>query len=249
MSFTQAGFYRWHEGGISSLALSAGLNATTERKTLALEQTHAIRLTYGIVRQNRLALRKAEDLIHLRSSITFLKESFLGPFQPAVTLDFRSQFAFGFKYDQDNALPPERVSAFLSPAILIQSAGTNYRAASWIKLQTGMAAKQTFVLDSSLRSRYKVPDTRIVRAELGLSALILIDFHPLPNVHVTHSVSLFAAFQQADRPDMVSETLITMTINKWLQVNAEYTAQLDRDVSRVIQMKEVVSLGLAFNLL
>lgn len=249
ISLTQVGFYRWHGGGISSFALSTGLSAEARRTGQSTEQTHMMRLAYGIVKQNELELRKAEDLIHLRSSVTFLGESQLGSFHPVFTLDVRSQFARGYKYDSKTEQPTTVISDFLSPAMLLQSLGAYHEPAAWVTLQAGVGSKQTVVLHENLRDRYKVSNSSILRAEVGLSGLIQIDAEPFTNVHLTHSLTLFAAFRAADKPDFVSETLITMRVNKWLQINAEYTAQLDRDVSRAVQMKEIVSLGLTFNLL
>ena len=249
LSFTQVGFYRWHEGGINSLALGGGLSLAAQRTSRLVEQSHDLRLTFGIVKQNQLELRKADDLIHLRSSISLQKGSLLGPFQPVLTIDIRSQFAPGYKYDSKEEEPPLKISDLLSPAILLQTLGASFETTPWLTVQAGLASKQTVVLRETLRERYKVQDASVARAELGLSGLILIDSEPFRNVRLKHSLSLFAAYGAANTPDFVSETLITMRINDWLQVNAEYTAQLDRDVSRAVQMKEVVSLGLAFSLL
>lgn len=249
ISFTQVGFYRWHEGGISSLALSAGISAAFERAGQTIEQSHALRFTYGVVKQNELGLRKAEDLIHLRSSFSIGRESFLGAFNPVLTIDIRSQFAQGYKYDSKGDEPPVVISDFLSPAAMIESLGLNREPAPWITIQGGLASKQTLVLRSQLRNRYKVRQTRSMRTEVGVSAMIEIDAEPFSNVHLAHSLTLFSAFMAAGKPDFVSEILVTLRINRWLQVNAEYTAQLDRDVSNAIQMKEIVSLGLTFNLL
>ena len=249
ISFSQVGFYRWHDGGISSLALSTGVGAEASRRSRSVKQSHAMRLAYGIVKQNDLELRKAEDLIHLRTTIEFLSGSFAGSFHPVLTVDIRSQFARGFKYDAKDEKPPTVISDFLSPATLLQSLGAYHEPAPWITLHAGLASKQTVVLNENLRDRYKVKQSSLLRAEVGMSGLIWIDAEPFTNVHLAHSLSLFAAFKAADKPDFVSETLITMRVNKWLQINAEYTAQLDRDVSRAVQMKEIVSLGLTFNLL
>ena len=251
MAFTQAGFYRWHDGGTSSLALSAGLTAEFTRSGINVKQSHAFRLAYGVVKQNASSLRKAEDLLHIRSAFTLLAGSFDGRFQPAVTVDFRSQFADGFAYNapRPEGTPAPRISAFLSPATLTQSLGLNYEAVPWAQLRSGLAAKETIVAERKLRPRYKVQENQSVRWEAGLSGLILIDTGLFTNVHMKHSLQVFASFNQVGAPDLLSETLITMKVNRWLQVNAEYTAQLDRDVSRSVQMKELISLAFAVSLL
>ena len=251
LSVTQAGFFRWHDGGVSALAISTGINATSERVTRSFEQSHELRLAYGLVKQNGVTLRKAEDVMHVRSSFALREIPSLGAFDPVLTLDFRSQFTDGFKYDppdeSDGSEP--RISSFLSPAIFTQSAGLNIAPWSWINIRFGVAAKETLVKIRSLRSRYNVRSDALVRWEAGLNVLFLVDQEIFNNVHLKHSLSLFAAFNQSSLPDLISETLVTMTVNRWLQVNLEYTALLDRDVSKSLQMKEVVSLGFALNLL
>jgi len=249
ISFSQVGFYRWHDGGINSLSLSTGVTAEASHRSRSVGQSHAMRLAYGVVKQNDLDLRKAEDLIHWRTEIELLRDSYVGSFHPILTVDIRSQFARGFKYDAKDEQPPMVISDFLSPATLLQSLGVDHKPAPWVTLQAGFASKQTMVLNEDLRDRYRVNSSSLLRAEVGMSGLIQIDAEPFTNIHLTHSLSLFAAFKAAQKPDFVSETLITMRVNGWLQINAEYTAQMDRDVSRAVQMKEVVSLGLTFNLM
>ena len=250
VAFTQAGFYRWHDGGVSALALSVGVNGEAERLGTSWHQRHEVHLRYGLVKQNDVDLRKAEDVIHAHFAFTNQGRALFGLLEPTLTVDLRSQFASGFNYKKvDDQGVAARISGPLSPAIFIESVGMGYSPVAAIETQLGIAAKQTLVTDPDLRSRYKVKADRAIRSELGINLQVMVEFSPFENVRVDHRLQLFASFNQPDRPDLLSETMVAMTVNRWLQVNLEYVAKLDRDVSRSVQMKEVVSLAVAFSLI
>jgi len=243
VSFTQAGFYRWHDGGVSSLALGAGIYGELGREGKRWEQEYAVRLAYGLVKQNGLEVRKSEDIIHLYMSLASPGLQFLGTLRPNISIDFRSQFASSFDYKKTEA---PRISDFLAPATFVETVGIHSDLIPYATATLGLSAKQTLVTDRSLRSRYKVREDRVVRSELGLSSLIQVDRVLFANVHLDQRLQFFASFNRPEKPDLLSETMITMTVNDWLQVNLEYVAKLDRDISRSLQMKEQISLAVAF---
>ncbi len=249
VSFNQVGFYRWHDGGISSLALGAGVSGEAQKTATAAQHQHEVRLAFGVVRQNSIDLRKSEDIIHLRSSFKFSRVPIFGQLDPAVTLELRSQFADGFRYNEKKSdVETLRISGFLSPAILTQSMGLNYQANSWLDLRLGVAAKQTIVTIRALRERYKVSPDALLRWQVGASGLVIVERTVFTNVHLKSTLTLFAAFNQPS-PDTIWETLVTMKVNSWLQVNAEYTALFDKDLSPYIQRKQALTVGVSFRIL
>ena len=243
VSFTQAGFYRWHDGGVNSLALGAAITGELERKGGQWDQKYSLALAYGLVKQNGLNLRKSEDVIHFDMAFSSPGLQFFGTLVPSVVVDMRSQFAPSFDYSKDEA---PRISDFLSPAIFLESIGILSDIIPYSSTTLGISAKQTIVMDEALRARYKVKETRPIRAELGISSLIEVEQELFTNVHLDHRIQFFASFNAPQKLDVFSETEITMTVNQWLQVNLEYVAKLDRDFSRSIQMKELISLAVAF---
>lgn len=249
ISFSQVGFQRWHDGGISSFTLGAGIRAQAEKSVGENHQSHELRLTFGVVKQGTLDLRKSDDLIHLRSAFTFHGVPVLGRLSPAVTMDARSQFADGFEYNKEDAdLAAEWISGFLSPATLTQSLGLDYAANHWLNLRLGIAAKETIVIHRSLRSRYNLSQEKALRWQMGISGLFIFERTLFANVDVTSTLTLFLAFNQPS-PDTIWETLLSMKVNSWLQVNMEYTALYDRDLSPYIQQKQSLAVGVSFKLL
>lgn len=249
VSFNQVGFYRWHDGGVSSLALGAGISGKAQKSAATSQHQHEVRLAFGVVRQNGVDLRKSEDIIHVRSSFKFSRVPIFGQLSPVVTLELRSQLADGFRYnDQDPTAETRRISGFFSPAILTQSMGLDYQTYSWVNLRLGAAFKQTVVTIRALRDRYKVSPDVPLRWQIGASGLVIVERSIFTNVHLKSTLTLFLAFNQPS-PDMIWETLVTMKVNSWLQVNTEYTARLDKDLSPYIQQKQALTVGVSFRIL
>jgi len=248
-SFSQVGFWRWYEGGISSLSLGVGISAQALKKSGANQQDHAIRLAFGVVRQDGIGVRKSDDLIHLRNALDFSGISIFGALNPAIVFDFRTQFADGYQYDEkDPTQDGVRISGFLSPAIWTQTVGLHYHLNTWLDFGLGIAAKETIVTVRNLRPRYKVDPDQILRWQVGSSGYIHFDRMIFTNVHLKSTLTLFLAFNQQS-PDSIWETFLTMKVNSWLQVNAEYTALYDRDLSMYVQRKQSMAIGFLFNFL
>ncbi|MCY4672333.1 MAG: DUF3078 domain-containing protein [Bacteroidetes bacterium] len=249
VSFNQVGFYRWHDGGISSLALGAGVSGEAQKTATASQHQHEVRLAFGVVRQNSIDLRKSEDIIHLRSTFKFSRVPIFGQSNLAITLDLRSQFADGFRYNEKKSgVEALRISGFFSPAILTQTVGLDYQANSWVNLRFGVAAKQTVVTIRALRERYKVSPDALLRWQVGMAGLVIVERTVFTNVHLKSTLTFFVAFNQPS-PDTIWETLVTMKVNSWLQVNAEYTALFDKDLSPYIQQKQALTVGVSFRIL
>ena len=249
ISFTQIGFQRWHDGGVSSYALDTGIHAQAKGNVGWSRREHEMRLAFGVVKQGDVALRKSEDLIHIRTAFSFSEVPIFGRLSPVIDLDLRTQFARGYQYtEKDPVLGFPQISGFLSPAIFTQSLGLDYPAQPWLNLRLGVAVKETIVTIRSLRNRYKVPLDRAFRWQRGISGYFSFERTIFPNVDMQSNLTLFLAFDQQS-PDTMWETLLTMKVNTWLQVNAEYTLLYDRDLSPHIQQKQSLSVGVSFKIL
>lgn len=253
LSASQAGFQNWQEGGVNTLALSAGINGKASRTSNRWEQVHEARLTFGLVKQDTLDVRKAEDLILLRATVKYRGEGFFADFRPTFSASLRTQFAEGFNYDKDplglGRPLPAKVSAFFSPATLTQSVGLTYKPVAWFTQRLGIGAKETVVTIDRFRPLYGVKPDKPVRFEAGLESFTEVDKEVFENVHYQSKLGLFASFNQPDKPDALWENLITMKVNRWLNVSFEFVTVYDLDISSDAQLKEVLSLGVAFNLL
>lgn len=253
LAATQAGFQNWQGGGINTLAFSTGVKGKAKRGSERVEQVYQARLSFGLVKQDTLDFRKAEDLILLAATYQYKGDGFFQRFRPTVAADLRTQFAEGFNYDENpfegEDEVPVQVSAFFAPATLTQSLGLTYQPADWITQRVGLGAKETVVRIERLRPLYGVDLDQTVRLEAGLEAFTEVDKEIFDNVVYQSKLGLFAAFNQVDQPDALWENLITMKVNDWLNVSFEAVTLYDRDISKDVQIKEVLSLGVSFSLL
>jgi len=247
---SQAGFQNWAEGGVNTLAFSVGLDGKAERNSSGWQQIHEGRLTFGLVKQDTLDFRKAEDLIRLSSTFTYSGEGFLDKLKPTIALMARTQFAPGFNFEKnplkDGRVPPVKVSDFLSPGTFTQSLGMTYQAKPYISQRLGVGGKETVVLLEDLRTLYNVEEDKNVRVELGIEAFTNFDREIAKNVVFKSTLGLFAAFNKPESPDMIWESVLNMKVNSWLNVNFEWAVLFDEDVSDKAQLKEVFSIGFSY---
>jgi len=250
---SQAGFQNWAEGGVNTLALSLGLDGSAERMSRGWNQKHEMRLSFGVVKQDTLDFRKAEDLIRLASTFTYAGEGFLDNVKPTIALLARSQFANGYNFDKnpfgDDREPPVKVSEFLSPATFTQAVGMTYQARPYVSQRIGIGGKETVVLIEELRPLYNVDIDSSVRLELGIEAFTDFEKEIAQNVVLKSTLGLFAAFNKPDSPDLIWESHLAMKVNSWLQVNVDWAVLYDEDVSSDVQFKEVFSVGVSYSFL
>ncbi len=259
LSGSQVGLQNWQGGGINSLAVSAGIDGTATRITNRWQQKYEMRLALGVVKQDTLDFRKAEDIIVLAAKLQYAGGGFFSHFNPMLAASVRTQFTEGFNYDKDPLFaldpsgerrrPPVKVSDLFSPATLQQSIGLTYDPNAWFTHRFGVAAKETVVAIERLRVLYGVDPADAVRFELGVESVTQIDREIFENVRYKTSLGLFASFNKVETPDMLWENLVAMKVNAWLSVNFEFVALYDRDISNKLQLKEVLSVGVSLLLI
>ena len=259
LAFSQAAYSNWQEGGLDALAFTTGTTGSFKRLTGRFKQTHSARLAFGLVKQDTLQFRKATDVIRYAFELQYTGT---GVFQPTFATDIRTQFAPGYDYDPDSTTTPSlaafivpgerlKVSDFFAPATWTQSVGITYDPDSWYTARLGFATKETIVLVDRLRPVYGNAPDEAVRVQAGLEFLAEAERELFENVLLTSRLSLFEAFNQIDSaaPDLVFENLITLKVNDWLNTNIEFVTLYDKDTIDELQLKEVISVGIAIALL
>lgn len=259
LNLSQAAFVNWQEGGLNSLAATAGTRGRFARSHGRIRQLHDFRLALGIVQQDTLAPRKATDVIRHSLSVQYAPN---GPWRPTLAWELRTQFASGFDYDPtpqrypalaELIVPGQRlkVSGFFAPAVWTQSAGVTYDPETWFTARAGLALKNSIVTLERLRPVYGNALDEPWRVEAGLDALVEARGEPFPNVRVQSRLSMFQAFIgfTDGAPDALWENTVQLRVNDWLGVDLEAAALYDRDVSARVQFREVLSVGLTLTIL
>ena len=258
-SASQAAYKDWQEGGLNSLSFSISLDGGAEKKGEMWAQAHTMRLALGFLDQEGREIRKSEDLIRLHSDLQFQGNGFFKQFNPTLAGDLRTQFASGFNYSnnpypdghpRDGEDTPVQTSAFFSPGTITESLGLTYEPTESLSLLLGVASKQTIVLERDFRVLYGLDRSKTVRTEAGGQFSSNLDYDITENIRYRSQLNAFFALDQLNNPpDVIWENVLNLQVNSWLSTDLEYVAIYDEDTSKVIQMKEVISVGVTFSLL
>lgn len=264
LNASQAAYKDWEEGGgTNSLAFATTLRGQATRQSINWTQAHELRLSFGIFRQEEQNLRKAEDQIRWNSSLRYGGDDFFRLFKPTLAANLRTQFASGFDYSSNpfagdvpeddpraDLEPPVETSAFFAPAFITESVGLTYEPVESFTLRLGAASKQTVVRTRDFRVLYGVAENDIARIEAGAEFASSFDRKLTENIRYRSSLNIFFAFNQTeDPPDALWENTVNLEVNDWLSTDLEFVALYDSDITRAIQLKETISLGVSFTLL
>ncbi len=260
-SASQAAYKDWQGGGVNSLAFTTSLDGAAERKGENWAQSYEMRLVLGFINQQDRDLRKSEDLIRLHSDLQFQGDGFFKRFNPTLAGNIRTQFASGFSYSENpyddyenhpraGEEPPVQTSSFFAPGTLTESLGLTYEPFEQLSLLLGVASKQTFVLERDFRVLYGVDENNVVRTEAGGQFASTLDQNFTENIRYRSQLDLFFAVNQlGNAPDLIWENVVNLEVNDWLSTDLEFVAVYDKDTTRAIQIKEVLSVGVSFNFL
>tara|TARA_A100000171_G_scaffold51431_2_gene65716 strand:+ start:2028 stop:2933 length:906 start_codon:yes stop_codon:yes gene_type:complete len=260
-TFANVGLSNWAGGGESSVSLGTIFNASAIRKANQSTWKNQIDFALGGAKLGDKDFRKTDDAIILLSQY---KRKINEKFGYSVSSILRTQLLEGNNYVADplNAGEEiaEKISNFMAPGYLSVNLGMEYSSGDVLTVSFAPAAgKFTFVLDDELSAAgaYGVDPGDKVRAEFGANMLTTLKLKLMDNITFQSNLNFFTAYDSFGNVDTNWETLLVMKVNKWF--NATFGTQLiydddilikgeDGNVSREIQFKHVLNLGVNFKL-
>lgn len=238
LTFSQVSLTNWQAGGENSVSgnLLIALNADYSRGNWAW--VNRLEIAYGLNQQGSLLI-KTDDRLELNSRID---RKWTEHWSFSGNLNFRTQFADGFKNPQDTA----RISAVFAPAYTTIGVGLTYKPDE--KLQvfiSPLTAKNTLVLDEALANagafgvEAAVVDTlgnvitkgKTSRWEIGGYINALYKTPLMENVDFQTKLDLYSNY--ANNPgniDVNWETGLFMKVNKYITVNLTTQLIYDDDI-------------------
>lgn len=256
LAASQAAYRDWQEGGVNALAATALAEAAFDRRVGLVRLHHEARAAFGVVQQDTLPVRKADDQVRYG----FAAEWRGGLVRPAVGLTARSQFAPGYDVSPDSADYPTltvvpgqalRVSAWGSPAVLTQSVGVALHPGGGVTGRVGVALKETLVGIARLRPLFGNAPDQFLRFQAGLDAEVRVDRPLVSNVRLRSRATFFQAFNEVGdvAPDVLGEATLLLRVNTLLQVTLNGAALYDADVLDRLQLRQSLAVGLTLDLL
>ena len=245
LNLNQAAFNNWQQGGTDFISWQAGINCKLENDTTAINWLNTLKMEYGLTYVNDQGTRKSSDGIDLESVYSWKTWPQVNPF---VSLSAKTQFDAGFDYTKTPAI---QTSAFLDPGYFTESAGLKYVPSEVFNTRLGLAVKETVA--SQFTAIYTVnPDTGAVQTELteiGLVSVSELNLKLSSDSHFSSKLDLFWNGKTLSKTVAEWDNLLTVSLNKIINVNIEDDLRYEEKIYAGWQMKETLGIGVAFSLL
>jgi len=252
-NLSQTSFTNWSEGGQNVVSDNVYLNGSLNYKKGKLSWTNDLNSTYGQNFTEENGWRKGMDNLNFASK---LGHQITEKLYYAALLDFKSQFADGYKYTDNSK---ELISKLLTPSYLNVSVGLDYKPNSHIAVYySPVAGKLTMVTDTTFSVKYGIDPGKKVKPQLGSIFKVNVDYKFFEDKVTFKSVlDLFTAYDDSfGNIDVNWDVLIGYNLTKLLTLTFQSTLKYDDDIKTVdsdgnphgakVQFKEMVGLGLSY---
>jgi hypothetical protein len=258
LNFSQVSLTNWVGGGQSSVSLTALANGFANYEKGKFSWFNSADLGYGIVKLGQHStFRKSDDKIILTSKAG---HEFHKHLKFSGLLDFRSQFAPGYKYYTDSTGKEKHqlISRFLAPAYLLTALGVEYAPTDNIYFFVSpLTGKTTIVTQDSLAKAgaFGVTPGKYTRKEFGAYFTGKAKVKLMENIVFQTTLNLFSDYKNFGIIDVNWDATLLMKVNKYINVSVSTNLLYDQDiqitrkdgtVGAAVQFKEVLALGFSY---
>jgi hypothetical protein len=269
LNFGQSSYTNWSAGGQSSLNGQAIFNYELHylKGNFKWDNTLNTALGYSFFDFKKKPI-KTDDKIEFTSLAGIKATEHLNY---SAELAFRSQFAYGFKYDEDST---NYISKFLAPAYITLGVGMECAPSKYFSLYfSPVTGRVTIVNDDRLAEEgafgvndLDKNDTVVhtnfakVRYEFGARAVAKFQYPIAKNIDFNTKLELFSNYlNHPERVDVDWQNMLVLKVNDWLNCNLATHLIYDYDIpfydeagERIegskVQFKEVLAIGFMINL-
>ncbi len=260
INFNQVSLSQWAPGGDNNLALSSSVSLFANYAKGKTIWDNSLDLAYALIKTSTDPVRKSDDKIDFTSKFGYKIGE--GKWYYAGLLNFKSQFAEGFKYPDDSNV----VSKFMSPGYLTLALGLTYKPTDYFEVFFSPATgKWTFVNDQTLADAgaYGVKMANIengmivpgtgenLRSEFGAYLNMKFKKDIMENVTFATKLELFNNYTDSDKDnakniDVNWETSLIMKVNKFITASIIAQVVYDANVVQRTQYKQVIGVGFGY---
>lgn len=240
---SQASYRNWAQGGVNNVTGIGTARFTAEYRHQRYIYNHSTNLRYGQSRINGNEFRKTDDEIRVRNQIRRLLDD--ERFSLIAQFNFTSQFDIG--KDRNNDIV---VSKFMAPGYFIETVGFAYNPEASYQIDLGISMRQTVVLDTTLSTRYGLNPGEQVRNEAGISFGVKAEREIFTNVVYSGQLETFSNLLEP-----LSSTTVRFNneligkINDYLTANVGLSFLYDDNVTKELQIRQILSIGFSYRLL
>ncbi|MBQ6771259.1 MAG: DUF3078 domain-containing protein [Bacteroidales bacterium] len=269
LNFGQSSYTNWAAGGQNSINGQGIFNYELRylKGNFKWDNTLNASLGYSIYDFKKKPI-KTDDKIEFTSLAGIKATEHLNY---SAELAFRSQFAKGYKYDEDST---QYISKFLAPAYISLGVGAEWVPNKYFSLYfSPLTGRITIVNDDYLASigafgvnDLDKNDTTVhakgakVRYEFGARAVAKVQVPIAKNIDFNSKLELFSNYlNHPERIDVDWQNMLVLKVNDWLNANLATHLIYDYDIpfydeagARIngskVQFKEVLAIGIMINL-
>ena len=253
----QTAFSNWVSGGENSIAATLSVDYNINYYKNGWSWDTKIIGSFGINKNSDSKyFKKIDDRIEINSLIG---KKFIEKFSFSSFLNFKTQFAKGFKYSNpsEDIEIKEETTRFLSPAYLQIGVGVYWKENNslWVNMApiTGrliLASKKFTDNLENDEEYFGIPKGEISRFELGASISAFYKFEVIENVQLEQRINLYSDYlEQAENIDIDYTITAFMKINDYLSTNLIIQCLYDENAIKKVQLREVFGLAINLNLL
>jgi len=223
----QAAFANWAKGGNSSIALTTDVKARANYAVGNIRWDNSFWLVYGVQKIELLNLRKSQDKIEIRSS---LSHKAFKNFDYSIGASLLTQGFKGYSYPNDSV----PVSTFMAPGTMQIDVGMVYRPNPKMMIKVSpVTGKFTAILDTVLidQTKYGLKEGQKVRSELG--AQVYIDHKTVlfKNINLSNQVILFTNYlYHPEKVDIDWRLSLDLKVNKFITTTIKTNLIYDDDM-------------------
>jgi hypothetical protein len=262
INFNQASLTNWQGGGQNTIAAAGFVHLTANYEKGRNAWLNGLDAAYGVVKlggKNSLYQKSDDELKIFSGYRRFLQKKLYF----AVSADFKTNFAAGYKYGKDsvgNLVRQERLSGFMSPAYLIIGAGLEYKPSDvFFVFVSPLASRITFILDDSMAAAgmYGVPAGQHIRVEIGEEIKMGLKLPIMKNVLLESSLELFGNYRHLQQQVVDWRNDLSFKVNNIFTALVSTRLIYDQDIAvkrdngttgPAVQFKEVIALGIQYKL-
>lgn len=249
--FNQSAFSNWAAGGEDNFALNVTFNYKLNYTKGDFKWDNTLITDYGFTKaRNSEFTKKTNDRI-LLNSIIGVKTNGLWYFSGFA--DFKSQFAKGFKYSQDENGKEVRTqnTNFMSPGYLSFGPGMLWSKNKNYKINIAPATARFVFVDKEFtlpdKKYFGVEEGESYNVEFGLSVEGFAKFDIMKNVTLENILFLYSDYLADPENVDIDYTLnVIMGINKYLSANITFQTIYDDNAFPGFQIRELFGFGVNY---
>ncbi len=248
--FNQVSFLNWAKGGDNAISATGIIHLFSNFNSSNFSWDNTADFKYGLQNTDEFGLRTNQDLIDINTKLGYKA---LKSFYYSGLINFKSQFAPGYKYPNDSVV----VARFFAPAYLITSLGFDYKPNDKFSLYLSpMTGKFIFINDTKIAdlgtytSEPAVYDTSgniikrgsTLKADFGAYLRVNFSMELMKNIVWKSKLELFNNFtdkiiNNRSNIDVDNENSIEMKVNEYITTNIMLHFIYDHDIKIPIYEK------------